>query len=233
MKAQIACLSLAAFAFASCEKSGEKTNSDNTQAKRPQVEHRANAPTIAEKTAPARRHTPDANTIAPPASHPVDASMIRPAGTAPDDGSWETLTAEQMLEKFNSNGIYRIPKYVSEQILADATSAGTPEDQVRFITEQSAAWHHINGFKKSTDGIPEHMKMALIESLSKKHGNSWKDMIPELDEQVAASDKVAELRSKGIPGMTPDESQDFFIQALGKYGPDYKRILSIANQSAR
>jgi len=159
--------------------------------------------------------------------------MIRPAGTAPDDGSWETLTAEQMLEKFNSNGITNIPRYVSEQILADATSAGTPEDQVRFITEQSAAWHHINGFKESTDGIPEHMKMALLENLSRKHVNSWKDMIPELDEQVAASDKVAELRSKGIPGMTPDESQDFFIHALEKYGPDYKRILSAANQSAR
>ena len=159
--------------------------------------------------------------------------MIRPAGISPDDGSWETLTAGQMLETFNSNGIARIPGYVSDQILADATSAGTPEDQVRFITEQSAAWHRINGFKESTDGIPEHMKMALIESLSRKHGNSWKDMIPDLDEQVAASVKVDELRSKGIPGMTPDESQDLIIEALEKYGPDYKRILSIANQSAR
>lgn len=191
---------------------------------------------IGEKTAPARHDASDANTanaLVPSARHPVDASMIRPVGTAPEDASWETLTAEQMFETFNSNGIARIPSYVSDQILADATSAGPSEDQVRFITEQSAAWHRINGFKESINGIPEHMKKALIENLSRKHGNSWKDMIPELDEQVAASVKVDELRLIGIPGMTPDESQDFLIHALEKHGPDYKRILSIANQSAR
>jgi hypothetical protein len=235
MKAKLTCLSLAAFAFASCDKSGEKANSGNIPSKKPQQEHRANAPTIAEKTAPARPHTPRANTsraIDPPVSHPVEASMIRPTGTAPDDAAWESLTAEQKLEQFRSRGITRVPKYVSEQILADASSAGTPEDQVRFITEQSAAWHHINKFRESDSAIPEHMKMMLLERISGKHGNSWKDMIPELDEQVAAGAKVDELRANGIPGMTPDESQDFLIHALEKYGPDYKTILSIVQQDA-
>ena len=236
MKAQIACLSLAAFAFASCDKSADKTNSDNAPSKNPQVEHRANAPTIAEKIASGRQDAPGANIsrpIDPPISHPVDASMIRPSGTLPDDASWQTLTAEQKMEKFKANGIARMPRYVSDLILADATKAGEAENQVVFITEQSAAWHHIDTFKESGTGIPDHMKMALLERLSTKHGTSWIDMIPELDEQIAASVKVDELRANGIPGMSPDESQDFLIKAIEKYGPDYKAILSAANQNAR
>ena len=77
------------------------------------------------------------------------------------------------------------------------------------------------------------MKPALLERLSKKHGGSWKDVTTELDEQVAASVRVMELRLNGIPGMSPDESQDLFIKALETYGPDYKTILSIADQNAR
>jgi hypothetical protein len=76
------------------------------------------------------------------------------------------------------------------------------------------------------------MRTALLEKLSMKHGESWKDMVPELDEQVAASARVMELRLKGIPGMSPDESQDLIIHALEKHGSDYKAILSIAEQSA-
>ena len=235
MKAKLACLSLAACAFASCEKSETKANPDDTSSRKPRMENRAEAPTIAEKPAPARRDAPEANTsraIDPPISHPVDASMIRPTGTASDDTSWPSLTAEQKIEKFNSSGITRIPKDVSDPILADATNVGSAEDQVRFITEQAAAWHHINGFRESIHAIPDHMKMALLERLSKKHGSSWKDMAPELDEQIAASVKVDALRSEGIPGMSPDESQDFLIKAIEKYGPDYKAILAAANQNA-
>jgi hypothetical protein len=56
-------------------------------------------------------------------------------------------------------------------------------------------------------------------------------MVPELDEQVAASVRVMEIRLNGIPGMSPDESQDLLIKALETHGPDYKTILSIAGQS--
>ena len=56
--------------------------------------------------------------------------------------------------------------------------------------------------------MPDHMKLVLLEKLSKKHGESWMDMVPEVDEQLAASAKVMELRLNGIPGMSPDESQD-------------------------
>lgn len=236
MKAKLACLSLAVFVFASCNKSGEKANPDETSSKTPQMENRADAPTIAEKPAHGRSDAPDAstrNTIDPPISHPVDASMIRPAGTAAGDASWERLTAEQRIEKFNSSGIARIPKNISDKILGDASNADTPENQVLFITQQAAAWHHINKFKEDVAGIPEHMRMTLLERLSMKHGASWKDMVPELDEQVAASARVDELRVNGIPGMSPDESQELLINALEKYGPDYKTILSIADQNAR
>ena len=235
MQNKLACLSLAALGFASCDKSGTKAVPDDTTSGKPQVENRADAATAAEKTAPAQRDAPDTiirKPIDPPLSHPVDASMIRPAGTAPGD-AWDSLTAEQMIGKFNASGIARIPKDISDKILSDATSAGNPEVQVQIITQQAAAWHHINEFKEGVNDIPEHMRLALLERLATKHGDSWINMVPELDEQVAASAKVMELRLNGIPGMSPDESQDLLIKALEKYGSDYKTILSIAEQSAR
>lgn len=236
MKPNFACLSLAAFVFASCDKNETKPKPDDTASKKPRMENRANAPTIAEKLAPARHDSPAAytsKTIDRPLSHPVDATMIRPVHTAPDDASWETLTAEQRIEKFTSSGIDRVPEDISDKILSDATSAGSPEDQLKLIIQQAAAWHHINELEEDPAGIPNHMKMALLESLSRKHGESWMDMVTELDEQVAASNKVNKLRAQGIPGMSPDESQDFIIIALGKYGPDYKAILSVIDQSTR
>jgi hypothetical protein len=157
--------------------------------------------------------------------------MIRPAGTAPDDTSWEKLPAARKIEMFNSNGISRIPRHVSESILADAARNGAAEDQVSHIANQSAAWHHINAFRENSP-IPDHMRMALLEQLSQKHGSSWIDMMPELNEQVAASAKVDELRTNGIPGMNPDESQDLIILALEEHGPDYKAILSFVEQRA-
>lgn len=236
MKVKVACLSLTVIAIASCDKSRDKANPDDTSSKGPQIENRAGAPTIAEKPAPGRSEARDASTrnaIDPPISHPVDASMIRPAGTALEDGAWGALTIEQRIEKFNSSGIAHVPKDVSDKILSDSTSAPNSEDQLLFITQQAAAWHHINEFKEAINDIPDHMKLSLLERLSKKQGDSWKDMATELDEQVAASVRVMELRLNGIPGMLPDESQDLFINALEKYGPDYKIILSIADQNAR
>ena len=138
-----------------------------------------------------------------------------------------------MIEKFTSSGIARIPKDVSDKIIADATKTGASEDQVNIITQQAAAWHHINKFKEDATDIPDHMRMALLEKLATKHGDSWINMVPELDEQVAASAKVMELRLKGIPGMSPDESQDLIIKAIEKYGSDYKAILTVAEQSAK
>jgi hypothetical protein len=232
---KLTCLSLAALVFTACDKSGTKTTPDDSTPKKPEVENRTEAPTITDKPAPAPRDAPDANIrkpIDPPISHPADTSVIRPAGTAPGD-AWDSLTAEQMIGKFNSSGIARMPKDISAKILADAASAGTPEDQIQIITQQAAAWHHINKFKEDVTGLPDHMRMMLLERLSTKHGDSWMNMVPELDEQVAASAKVDELRSNGIPGMSPDESQDLFIKAIEKYGPDYKAILSFANQSAK
>ena len=235
MKTPLACLSLVACAFASCDKSAEQTGSGSAAPEKTRTERRESSPMITEKTKPAPRETSAAianRPIDPPLSHTLDASMIRPAGTLQDDPSWQTLTAEQKMEKFKANGIDRMPKYVSDQILADATKSGEPESQVLFITEQSAAWHHINAFRESTTGIPDHMKAALLERLSAKRGTSWIDMIPEFNEQIAASVVVDEMRAKGIPGMPPDESQDFFIMAIEKYGPDYKAILAAAKQSA-
>ena len=236
MKANLACLSLTVFVFSSCDKSGEKDNSDKTSSKSPQLENRAGATTIAETPAAGRSDARDANTrntIDPPISHPVDASMIRPAGAALEGASWDGLTIEQRIEKFNSSGISHIPKDLSDKILSDATTAPNPADQLQFITQQAAGWHHINEFKEAINDIPEHMKLSLVERLSKKHGGSWKDMATELDEQVAASVRVMELRLNGIPGMSPDESQELLIKALEKYGPDYKTILSTADQNVR
>ncbi len=236
MKAKLTCLSLAVFAFASCDKSETTAKPDDTSSKKPQTETRADAPTIAEKPAPTRSDLPDintGNTIDPPIIHPATAEMIRPAGTAPEDTSWETLTAEQRIEKFTSSGITRMPKNISDKILVDASKAGAPEDQVNIITQLAAAWHHINQFKEDAVGIPDHMRMTLLERLAAKHGDSWMDMVPDLDEQVAASVRVDEFRSNGIPGLSPDESQDIIIKAIEKYGPDYKTILSIAEQSAK
>lgn len=236
MKTRLACLSLAAFVFASCDKSGTKTNPDDASSKKSQTENRADAPTNTEKPAPARPDAPASNTrntIDPPIGSPADASMIRPAGSATKDDSWETLTAEKRIEKFNSSGISRMPKNVSDKILADASKAGAPEDQVNIITQQAAAWHRINQFKVDAMGIPEHMRMTLLERLFTKYGDSWMSMVPELDAQVAASIRVDEFRTQGIPGLSPDESQDIIIKAIEKYGPDYKAIISVAEQSAR
>jgi hypothetical protein len=58
-------------------------------------------------------------------------------------------------------------------------------------------------------------------------------MVPEIEEQIAASRKVMEFRMKGIPGMSADESHDLMIQAIERYGADYKSILSIAEKSAK
>lgn len=233
MKTKLACLTLATFVFASCDKSETAAKPDDASSKKPQTENRTAAPAIAEKPAPARPDTPAPNIIDPPLSHPVTAEMIKPAGTAPDDTSWETLTAEQKIEKFNAKGITRMPKDVSDKLLANATSAGTAEIQVQFITQQAAAWHQINEFKLGVNDIPEHMRMSLLEKLSAKHGNSWRDMVPELEEQMAASRKVMDLRLNGIPGMSADESQDLFIKAMEQYGSDYKTILSVAEQNAK
>jgi hypothetical protein len=235
MKAELASLSLAAFLFVSCDKSGTKANPDETSSKIPQQANPAGAPTAAEKAAHTQRDLPGTgirSAIASPLSHPFSAEMIRTAGTAPEDGAWQALTIEQKIEKFNSSGIAHIPKDVSDKILNDATRAPNPEDQILFITQQAAAWHHLNEFKESINDIPEHMKQTLLERLSKKHGGSWKDMATELDEQVDASVRVMELRLNGIPGMSPDASQDLLIKALEKHGPDYKTILSIADQEA-
>jgi len=234
MQTKLACLSLAALAFASCDKSGTKVTPDDSSSKKPQMETRAGTPTIAEKPAPARHDLPDSSTrkpIDPPIIHPDDASMIRPAGTAPGD-AWDSLTAQQMIDKFNASGIARIPKDISDKILTEASKNGTAEDKVQIITRQAAAWHHINGFKEGVNDMPEHMRLTLLERLATKHGDSWMNMVPELDEQVAASVKVMELRLNGIPGMSPDDSQELLINALEKHGPEYKTILSIANQSA-
>jgi hypothetical protein len=233
MQTKLACLSLAAFIFASCDKSENKAKPDDTSTIKPRTETRADAPTIAEKIAPVWPDSPAPKTIDPPLRYPVDASMIRPAGTAPDDASWDALTAEQKISKFTSSGIARMPKDISGKVIADATKTGAPEDQINIITRQAAAWHHINKFKEDAIGIPDHMRTALLEKLATKHGESWIDMVPELDEQVAASIKVSELRGKGIPGLSADESQDIFIHAIEKYGPDYKAILSAAEQSIK
>jgi hypothetical protein len=236
MKSKLACLSLAAFACAACDKSETKAKPEHTSSRQPGVETRADAPTIAEQTAPAPSDAPDAGVripTDPPLAHPVSPAMIRPAGTTPDDTSWETLTAEQKVGKLTSNGIARMPKDISDKILADATKTGAPEDQLNLITRQAAAWHHINRFREDSLGIPDHMRMALLDKLATKHGDSWMNMVPELDEQVSASAKVSELRDKGIPGLSPDESQELIINAIDKYGADYKAILAVAEQSAK
>lgn len=76
------------------------------------------------------------------------------------------------------------------------------------------------------------MRMMLLERLSNNHGDSWHDMPPEIDEQVAASAKVDELCANGILGMTSEESHDIIIKVIEKHGPDYKAILTVAGESA-
>jgi hypothetical protein len=236
MKVNLACLSLAACLFASCEKSGNKANTEETSSQKPKTETRSDAPMIASKPAPAAYDLPNTNTgntIDPPLTHPANADMIRPAGIAAGDASWDSLTAEQKLEKFSSSGIARMPKDVSDKLIGNATSAGAADAQIQFITQRAAAWHQIDEFKQGVNDIPEHMRMQLLEKLYTKHGDSWVDMLPEIEEQMAASRKVMELRLNGIPGMSPDESQDLLIKALEKHGSDYKTILSIAEQRVR
>ena len=212
METKLVCLSLAACLLASCEKSESTANPDSTSSKKLQMEARVEPPTLAEKPAPE-------------ASVPTDAPQV--------ESSPEPLTPEQTIAGYHSNGIAGVPKDVADGILRKSTRAESPEEQLRFITEQSEAWRRINGFNETVNDIPDHMKRFPLEKLSTKHGDSWKDMATELDEQVAASKKVMELRLKGIPGMSPDESHDLIIQAIEKHGADYKAILSIAEQSAR
>ena len=234
MKTQITSLSLAVFVFASCEKSPSKAKPDDTSSKNPRIETGAAAPTITEK--PAHRDSSADNTrmpIDPPLSHPVTAEVIRPAGTAPDDRAWESLTPEQRIEKFNSNGIARIPKAISTKILADASNSVPPQEQLDIITQQAVAWHRINHFMEESYSMPEHMKKALFEKLVAKHGDAWVNMLPELEGQIAASIRVDEFRSKGIPGLTPDETHELMIKAIEDHGCDYKTILSIAEQAAK
>ena len=236
MKTKITCLSLAAFVFASCDKSPSKAKPDDTSSKDPRMETGAAAPTITEKPAPAPRDSPADNTrrpIDPPLSHPVTAEIIRPAGTAPDDHAWESLTPEQRIEKFNSSGIARMPKAISTKILADASNSAPPQEQLNIITQQAVAWHRINHFMEESHSMPEHMKKALFEKLIAKHSDAWVNMLPELEEQIAASIRVDEFRSKGIPGLTPDETHELMIKAIEDHGCDYKTILSIAEQAAK
>ena len=217
MKVKHACLLLVACLSASCDKSKTTAKAGSISSNTNQVESRDEVPT--------NRETPAQGAITPSADIPT--------GTARADASSAPPTPEQMIANFKSDGIAGIPKDVADTILAKSSSAATPEEQVRFITEQSAAWQHIEQFKDSTNGMPDHMRRMLIERLSTKHGDSWKNMANELDEQVAASTKVSELRLKGIPGMTPEETNDLIIGAMEQHGPDYKTILSIAEQSIR
>jgi hypothetical protein len=237
MQNKLTCLSLAALLFASCDKSETKTSPGESSSKKPQVETRAETPAIAEKTTPAPPDSPAPSTIPniidPPLSYPVTAEMIRPAGTAPTDAPWETLTPEERIAKFNSSGIARIPKDISDKIIADAAKAETADLKISIISQQAAAWHHINHFKEDSVAIPDHVRMALLEKLMAKHGDAWINMVPELDEQVAASARVDELRANGIPGLSADESQDIIIKAIERYGADYKAILSVAERSAK
>jgi hypothetical protein len=223
------CLTLATCLIASCGKNESKTRPAEASSRKTRTENRVDAPVVARETTPAANAS---SVIDPPISHPVDAMMIRPAGTVSGDTSWDLLTAEQRIEKFKSSGISRVPKDVSDKILAAAAAADSPEQQLLFITGQAAAWHHINNFKESEAGPPQHMKTALLERLAVKHDKSWMDMMPELEEQLAASIKVTEMRVNGIPGMTLDETHDLLMNAIEKYGPDYKTILAIAEQSA-
>lgn len=140
---------------------------------------------------------------------------------------------EKMIEKFRSEGITGIPKDVVDAIIRKSEHAENAEEQLSIINDEAAAWRRIDGFKENEIVMPDHMKRSLLEKLSAKHGDAWAEMAFELDEQIAASTKLDELRANGIPGMTPDESQDLIIQALEKHGADYKAILALANQSAK
>lgn len=206
----------------SCEKSETKTKSADTPAKPARIESTANASKSRDTPA-----TPAATNAIAPISHPVDASMIRPAGTAPDAATWESLTAEEKVRQFTTNGIASIPASISEKIIQDIPPDGTSEDRLRYIAAESAGWHHVNEFKDGSSEIPEHMKAAMIDKLYQKHPKSWTSMASVIDEQTAAAAKVAEYRWKGIPGMSADESQDFIIDAMSKYTADYKTILSV------
>ncbi len=235
MKTQITCLSFAAFLFASCDKSQSKAKPDDTSSRNPRMETGAAAPTNTEEPAPAQRDSSADNTrrpIDPPLSHPVTAEIIRPAGTGPDDHAWKSFTPEQKIEKFNSSGIARTPKNISDKILANVSKDTPPQDQFNIITQQAASWHRINYFKEN-HSMPDHLKAALLEKLVAKHGDSWIDMLPELDEQIAASIRVGEFRLNGIPGLSPDETHELMIKAIEDHGCDYKTILSIAEQAAR
>lgn len=237
MKTQLVCLSITAIALASCDNSQSKATPDDKSTQKPRMETRTETPAMAEKPAPAASDasaTNTRNTIPPPLSHTFGAESIRPAGPARDDGPWESLTPEQKIEKFRSSGIARMPKDISDKILANASKVGAPRDQVNRITQEAVAWHRINSFREnSSDRMPDHMKSALLEKLGEKHGHSWLEMVPELEEQVAANIRVDNLRTNGIPGLSRDESEDIIIQAIEKFGPDYKAILSFAEQSAK
>lgn len=226
MKTKLTCLVISTVVFTSCKKSGTEAKSEDTALKKPQTENQVVMPKITEKVTVR-------SPIDPPLRHPVTVEMIVPAGVVAGDSSWQAHTAEQMIEKFRASGVARMPKDISDKLIENAASAGDAAVQVQFITQQAAAWHQINEFKIGVNDVPEHMRMDLVEKLFTKHGNSWVDMLPELEEQMAASRKVMEFRLNGIPGMTPDESQEFFIDALYKYGSDYKTVLSIAEQNVK
>lgn len=225
MEIKLAYLSLAAFMFASCDKSGNNSDSDSTPSNKSQIENRADAPANPPK--------PAHETSDPTTGHPADPATTRPAETAPANGPSDPLTAEQTIAKYKSDGIPGIPRQVSDKILADAAKTESNDDQLNIITRQTTAWRHINTFRENDGPIPEHMRRMLLERLETKHGDSWIDIVPELDEQIAANVKVDQLRANGIPGMSEDESQNLIIDAIGKYGPDYKAILSVAEQAAK
>lgn len=228
MPNKLICLSLAAIVFTSCDKKETTPNPDNTSPQKPQAETRAYAPKTLENPAPA-----PSDSSAPKPGNPPDAATIQSAGTAASNDSPEAVTAEQTIAKYKASGIPGLPQHVTEKILANAAMTESYDDQLNIIAQQTSAWRRINTFREGEHPIPEHMRMMLIERLAKKHGDSWINMIPELDEQIAASAKVDELRAKGIPGLSSDESHEIIIKAMEKYGPDYKAILSVANQSAK
>lgn len=214
MKPGFACLSFAAFALVSCDKSREQTQPAGTSTPpKTQVETKAAVPKITPPTAPAQNASPQ--------------------GGAPAKQASEPLTAEQTIATYKSNGIPGIPRHISDKILADAAKTESYDDQLNIITQQTAAWRHINTFSESDGPIPEHMRRMLLERLYSKHGDSWINMVPELDEQIAASAKVDQLRANGIPGLSEDESQELIISAMVKYGPDYKAIVAFAEQAAK
>jgi hypothetical protein len=121
MKTQLAGLAIATFLITSCEKNKTEPKIDDSSIKNPSKE--IQAPAIAE-------HVPTVRSTIPSHNSPVTPEMIRSAGDDSGDSSWQTLSAEQKIEKFRTKGIIRMPKDISDELIANAVSAGAPEVQV-------------------------------------------------------------------------------------------------------